>query len=64
MGKGSPQVGSCERIEKGGRPGARVVIGDTTYEVLFATDGAPAGHVTITGPGRSVDKDLATKIVR
>jgi len=64
MGKGTPQVTSCERIEKDGRPGARVVVGDTTYQVLFATDGAPAGHVTITGPGRSVDKALAGKIVR
>jgi len=64
VGKGTPEMKSCERIEKGGNPGARVVIGDTTYEVTFATAGEPAGHVTITGAGRSVDADLARDIRR
>jgi len=63
-GKGTPAISSCHRIEKEGRPGARVVIGETTYEVTFATSGPPGGHVSITGPGRSVEKDLAGDIVR
>jgi len=64
MGKDAPAIASCERIEKEGRPGARVVIGGTTYEATFATAGPPAGHVSIKGPGRSVEKDLALDIVR
>lgn len=64
MGKDTPAIASCERIEKEGNPGARVVIGETTYEVTFATSGPPAGHVSIKGPERAVDKDLAQEIVR
>jgi len=64
MGKDTPSITSCERIEKQGMPGARVVIGETIYEVTFATSGPPAGHVSIKGPERAVDKDLAQEIVR
>jgi len=64
MGKDTPPITSCERIRRDGRPGARVVIGDTTYEVTFATTGPPAGHVSIKGPERSVEKDLSAGIRR
>ena len=64
MGKDTPSIASCERIEREGNPGARVVIGETIYEVTFATSGPPAGHVSIKGPERAVDKDLAQEIVR
>jgi hypothetical protein len=43
-----------ERIERPGQVGARVTVGETDYEVTFATQGPPGGQFKVSKAGRLV----------
>ncbi|HUV39661.1 MAG TPA: heparinase II/III family protein, partial [Planctomycetota bacterium] len=61
---GKPRTFTAETFRKGGSVGVRVKRGSRTFEVLFATAGAPGGHLTIVEDGKPLtDKDLATQVV-
>jgi hypothetical protein len=52
-----------ERIEQSGQLGARVGVDGTVYEVTFATDGPPGGHIKISQAGKPVvDRALAAGV--
>ena len=40
-----------ERIERSGQVGAQITVDETVYEVTFATEGPPGGHIKVSGPG-------------
>jgi hypothetical protein len=57
------QMPPVDTITADGRVGAKVLVGDTTYEVAFATAGAVAGHIKISqGDKVILDRDLAGTI--
>ncbi len=52
-----------ERIDRAGQVGARVTVGTTACEVIFATDGPPSGRIRIAQAGKVVvDRALAAGI--
>jgi hypothetical protein len=52
-----------ERIDRAGQVGARVTVGTTACEVIFATEGPPSGRIRIAQAGKVVvDRALAAGI--
>jgi hypothetical protein len=58
-----PEPPAVERIEDGGRLGAKFSLGERSVTVLFNTEGALGGHLTVTRGGEMVhDAPLAPDI--
>ena len=51
-----------ELIQADGTCGARLAVGDRTWEVTFHTTGELGGHVKRTGPGDPLDRDLTAEV--
>jgi hypothetical protein len=52
-----------EGIERPGQLGAKLTVGTTDYEVIFATAGPTGGHIRVTQAGKTtLDRPLATAV--
>ena len=52
-----------EGIERPGQMGAKVTVGTTDYEVIFATAGPTGGHIRVTQAGKTtLDRPLAAAV--
>jgi len=45
-----------------GSAGAKVTLGDTTWEVTFGTEGPPSGRIRITGGGAAYERELTREV--
>ncbi len=62
---GDQQLESMDEVqlvETDGTAGARLSIGDRTWEVTFNTIGELGGHVRRTGPGSAIDAELSNTV--
>ncbi|MFH1923868.1 MAG: heparinase II/III family protein [Planctomycetota bacterium] len=60
--QGLDTMDEVQLIQVEGTCGARLAVGDRTWEVTFSTSGEPAGHVKRTGGSPVIDADLTTAV--
>ncbi|KPJ52695.1 MAG: hypothetical protein AMS16_06045 [Planctomycetes bacterium DG_58] len=60
---GQPRTFTSRKIERDGKIGVEVTVGERRFEVLFAGEGDPTGHISVTDNGKAIaDRDFPTRI--